>query len=219
VDGVDTLQIVVEVPWGWDEVTHENGLELTKKHGSHGAMWWREFRGVNDERFVYKGCSPYSGWLVWEGSAPKALGLERPADSGDIGRLLRTLADSYAGFGMPRFSRVDLVSDSLDPDRQLLDLAVGWRPHARSRYVEAVYQGGQTVFLHNKSRGIRIYDKHEESGSEAYRDVVRVEYQLRRRWAERLGFRSGLCGDWDERVSGVMGELTSALREGRESEV
>lgn len=96
-------------------------------------------------------------------------------------------------FDLPRpdVRRFDVTEDVHDPDRAILEAAKGWNPHSRSRYKQSEHSeiGGptQTVWQHNKTRGVRVYNKHDECGEDWAVDLTRIEYQVRGDWLERMG--------------------------------
>lgn len=188
-------------------------VEFTGKSGLSGPTYWAEYRSVDDSalRFVLKGCGRDS-WLIWEGSVPKALGL--PSCTGtevqSFVDYLRSRLWSIEFRGEPYFGRVDACVDVFDPERRLLRSARGWSPHRRTKYTEAVYQGGETVMLWNKRRAVRVYDKELESGLSEYRDKVRVEYQMRSSWVRKMGLAT-ITGIWDDLLAESVTPLVDAL--------
>jgi len=167
-----------------------------------------------------KGVPGSSVALVYEGSVPKELGVYGAA-SGDcidildtyIRGLLRDAGLRYVPRG--RVRRLDLTCDELDPDGELRHAALGWMPHERSRYVQSVHDDrtstGHTVFQHNKTRGVRVYDKYHECKEPWALDLTRIEYQVRGLWLEKYGIQLG-C-DWDDLEERVLVPLVADLKE------
>lgn len=189
--------------------------------GSTGAVQWRVWRHPElRAAIVEKGVPGSSATLVYEGSVPKELGVSGAAPGGcveildtELRRLFRESGLRYLQRGVVR--RCDLTHDEPDPERDLLKAALGWMPHPRSRYVQSVHDDrssqGHTVFQHNKTRGVRVYDKFHECGEEWARDLTRVEYQVRGAWLEKYGIALG-C-DWDRLEGRVLAPLVADLKE------
>jgi len=167
-----------------------------------------------------KGVPGSSVALVYEGSVPKELGVLGAAE-GDCVDILdsyirRLLRESGLRF-MPRgrVRRLDLTQDEFDPDGWLRSAALGWMPHERSRYVQSVHDDrtstGHTVFQHNKTRGVRVYDKYHESKEEWARGLTRIEYQVRGAWIDKYGIELG-C-DWRALEGRILRPLVADLKE------
>jgi hypothetical protein len=151
-----------------------------------GVSWWCERIHEDGTLVRVKGVGE-DAYLLWEGSVPKFLGVAGAADP-DLVRMVdrhvRRVADG--ALPLPDLRRCDVTADFRDPDRLLLSAALAWNPHARSRYVQAVYND-ETVWQHNKTRGVRVYDKFAECGEAWAAGVSRVEYQIRGDWLQRYG--------------------------------
>lgn len=191
-----------------------SGWEPDGKSGLSNQVWWSSYRHKTEGlHMTLKGCG-HDAWAVWEGSVPKATGSAICRGS-EIGDWIRYLADACshgeASRGLPYLGRVDACVDTLDPERDLLRAAVGWKPHARTKYTEAVYQGGQTVMLWNKRRAVRVYDKEIESQDPRFRDLVRLEYQLRSAWVKKTGL-AVIGRSWDDHLDGAIAPIYEALR-------
>lgn len=164
-----------------------HGWEHTKRYGSSGPVHWHEWKHSGEGlKIITKGVTSATS-MLWEGSLPKAMGIVGPADPDCVQLLDRWIRRAVPNIGNPAIRRIDLTHDVYDPEGAWRKAAVGWNPHARSRYVQAVYQDGETVWQHNKSRGVRVYDKFEESGEPWAIGQTRVEYQVRHGWPEKLG--------------------------------
>lgn len=210
--GVDTVKLVWPIG-KWEPGAYEDGWGK-RKGGTLGPVWWSRREHESGLDVTFKGCGADT-YAIWEGSVPKALCLAGPASGDDV----RVVQDAVRGLlnnvdGTPALRRVDLTHDAHDPERLLLDAALGWNPHARSRYVEATYddgKSGRTVWLHNKTRGVRVYDKERECGEPWAADVVRVEYQVRGRWLGKYGLDvldDGFTARADAVLSPLVQELT-----------
>jgi len=194
--GVDTVKLsysLQSTKKGWEWVNElGTGWRRGKNYGTMGPLWWTERVHDDGTRVVVKGIGA-DAHLLWEGSVPKYLGLMGAAQPDDvrlIDRHLRRIV--MPDLPAPYIRRLDLTVDVHDPKAELLDAARDWKPHARARYVEACYlnpaDGGRTVWQHNKTRGVRVYEKFPESGFQEWaRDLTRVEYQVRGEWCEKLG--------------------------------
>lgn len=130
--------------------------------------------------------------LMWEQSVPKYLNVKGPCPAEAV-RQVDAVIRRLNGLGAlpaPFIRRLDCTMDVPDPDGRLRQAAVGWTPHSRARYVQAIYGDPaslETVWLHNKSRGVRVYDKHAECGEDWAEGLTRVEYQVRGDWLVKLG--------------------------------
>lgn len=192
--GVDTVKLSYDLEktvWGTQAFLHQppddEGWRPGKNYGSKGPLWWTERIHADGTRVVVKGVGP-AGTLLWEQSVPKYLGLCGPAEPDDV-RLIDRHLRKLVGYSLPAPSirRCDVTHDCLDPDGLLRIAALGWNPHSRSRYTQARYAQDETVWQHNKTRGVRVYDKFAESGEEWARGITRVEYQVRGAWLEKMG--------------------------------
>lgn len=200
--------------WGgsWDDLVL-NGWKMGKRYGSSGPCSWQEWvHDETDTRIVIKGVrgEPH---MLWEGSVPKFLGIEGAAPVASIkvlDRYLRTLFDGGVQLPNPAIRRIDLTYDFKDPDGLYRQAARGWSPHARSRYIESVFNDGETVFLYNKSRGVRVYDKEKESGEDWAAGLTRLEYQMRGDWCGKNGLNR-LHGRMDEMVGRALMPLVEGL--------
>jgi len=148
--------------------------------------------------------------LLWEGSVPKFLGIQGAAPPEAAFATDRALQRLVPGLPHPSIRRCDLTHDVVDPDGAWRDAARGWNPHARSRYVEAVYNDGETVWQHNKTRGVRVYDKFAECGEDWAVGLTRVEYQVRGDWLGKLGL-DRLYEDFDLNVKRALGPVVTDL--------
>lgn len=157
----------------------------SKHYGTLGPTWWRSWSHEDKTVVTLKGCGKQT-YLIWEQSVPKFLGVLGPSEPDDVRLVDRHLRRLVPALGTPRLRRVDVTQDFVDPGGKLRIAAIGWNPHARSRYVQSVYQDNETVWQHNKTRGVRVYDKYAEDGHEWARDLTRVEYQIRGDWLEKL---------------------------------
>lgn len=137
--------------------------------------------------------------VLWEGSVPKLLDIDGPAEPDQVFEVDRLLRVMLPGLGTPTLRRVDVTADFFDPAGQLREAAIGWNPHARSRYVQGRYQDDETVWQHNKSRGVRVYDNFAEKLKDVKKrdlppcralwaaGMTRVEYQIGGDWVNRYG--------------------------------
>lgn len=189
--GIDTVKLSYPGFGRFWRSMPENGWERTGDYGTTGPVWWARYRnedGVTE--CTVKGVGDNTR-LLWEGSVPKYLGVQGPADAQClrlVDRHIRGLMDSCGTrLGIADIRRIDTTEDLHDPDGLIRRAALGWNPHARSRYVQAVYQDNETVWQHNKTRGVRVYDKHKESGEPWAAGLTRVEYQIRGDWVDRYG--------------------------------
>jgi hypothetical protein len=188
VGGIDTAKLSYKLSGRWWDYADQDGFRKTKNYGTKGMLWWSERIHDDGTRLVVKGIGT-DAYALWEASVPKYLGLISTADPADlrlVDQHIRSLA-SNARLPAPNIRRLDLTEDLFDPDGALRAAAIGWNPHARSRYVQARYQDDETVWQHNKSRGVRVYDKYQECQQEWARDLTRIEYQVRGDWCQKLG--------------------------------
>lgn len=196
---------------GGNSGTAGTGWRVHKnQYGTTGPVWWANYE--NDGTVLHFKGVGHDGWLSWEGSVPKFLGLVGPATAADVQQVASFLHHGTGGLmrtDTMRCPRVDITEDFYDPERRLIAAAVGWKPHPRTKYIQAVYQGEQTVMLRNTKRAIRVYDKELEAGP-AYKDTVRLEYQLRSDWTAKEGLRDlrHLC---DNVATRVMDPLKNGL--------
>lgn len=188
--GVDTVKLVYDVR-SYGHVLLDRGGEAWKRkeYGTVGPVWWQRREHPDGTVLTLKGCGKEC-YAIFEGSVPKYLGIVGPADPDDcrvVDRHLRRLVPV-----LPRavVRRVDVTEDVYDPTGIYREAARGWNPHPRSRYTEAVYAGGETVWQHNKCRGVRVYDKFAESGESWAEGITRIEYQIRGDWVGRYGLAS-----------------------------
>ena len=196
--GVDTVKLAYDLrplcdayDSGWGDTSAladgASGWSVGKRYGSTGPVRWQEW--INDAeglRVTVKGVRGRPT-MLWEGSLPKALGVAGVVEPETVRIWDRYLRELLPYIGQPRIRRLDLTHDVEDFDGSVRQAAVGWNPHARSRYVEAVYQSGETVWQHNKSRGVRVYDKFEESQELWAMGLTRIEYQMRGDWCGKVG--------------------------------
>lgn len=196
--GVDTVKLAYDLrplcdslDCGWGDTSALadgcSGWNMGKRYGSTGPVHWQEW--VNEDnglRVTVKGVRGRPT-MLWEGSLPKLLGVAGVVEPETVRILDRYLRGLVPGIGQPRVRRLDLTHDVLDFNGSVRRAALGWNPHARSRYVQADYQGGQTVWQHNKSRGVRVYDKYEECGESWAMGLTRIEYQMRGDWCGKVG--------------------------------
>jgi len=210
--GFDTVKVLARAE-NQGSFHHNAALRPNKIRGSKGCVWYRGYDVPDlDTSIMIKGVGGSAPFVMWEGSVPKTLGLQGVASAADV----LTWEDALRGV-LPVFEgsyrgRVDVTCDLDDPDGILRRAAIGWKPHDRSRYVEAVYQGGETVWLHNKRRGVRVYDKFAESGFDWSRGKSRLEYQVRGDWVQRLGLRDARLHLADNGRASVL-PLVSSLAE------
>lgn len=190
--GIDTVKLVAPMVEGRSRSIHLNPhlepLPRGKGTGRKGPVWWNSYRVPDlNTTVTVKGCGAASAYLLWEGSVPKILGLAGVAQASDVLAWEQSLAEVLPAFHSAHRSRVDVTADVTDPDAVVRACALGWKPHERARYVQAVYQGLETVWLHNKTRGVRLYDKYAECGQPWAEGMTRVEYQIRGDWVKRHG--------------------------------
>jgi len=219
--GIDTVKFsydvrsLVPMRYGTSDWWQRRGFSAGK-YGSVGPCMWQEFKSSCGVRVVLKGVPGRSVNLLWEGSVPKALGIVGACPPDDVRVWDRYLRSLVPKMGMPRVRRVDLTHDVVDPLGLWRSAALRWNPHARSRYVQAVYDnpanGGQTVFQYNKSRGVRVYDKFAECGESWAVGLTRVEYQMHKEWCVREGL-DVLDAGWGDRCDLVAGQVVADLRE------
>lgn len=162
------------------------GWAVGNNYGTTGPVWWTERVHADGTRVIIKGVGK-EGTLLWEQSVPKFLGICGAAHPDDVRVVDRHIRRLLPGLPVPNVRRCDVTEDIEDEDGSLRRAALGWNPHARSRYVQARYAEDETVWQHNKTRGVRVYDKFAESGEEWAYGLTRVEYQIRGAWLERLG--------------------------------
>lgn len=217
--GVDTVKLsypLQSTKQGWEWVNElGTGWSRGKNYGTMGPLWWTERVHEDGTRVVVKGIGA-DAHLLWEGSVPKFLGLIGPAEPEYVrlvDRHLRTIVMS--DLPAPWIRRCDLTEDRLDPDGLLRAAARDWKPHSRARYTESEHHdpttGGHTVWQHNKSRGVRVYDKYRESGLAPWAlDLSRVEYQVRGAWCEKLGI-DRLYMDFGRNCNAAIAPLVAEL--------
>jgi len=228
--GVDTVKL--SYPFGSGEVLDglisadrdETGNRIlrlgeftSKVHnaGSNGPVRYRSWSHPNlRASVVIKGVPGSSVAAVYEGSLPKELGLCGAAPGECVGVLDSYIRGLFRETGLrfmprPKLRRVDLTHDIHDPSGAYRAAALNWNPHARSRYVQSRYQDDETVWQHNKCRGVRVYDKFAECGEEWARGLSRIEYQIRGAWIEKYGLDVG-C-DWARKEESVLSVLVSDL--------
>lgn len=207
--GIDTLKLAYDLRavadpydsgWGDTSVLCEGllsrrglkgvsatGWKLGNRYGSTGPVRWHEWIHADEGvRVTVKGVAGRPT-MLWEGSVPKFLGVQgvaEPETARIVDRFLRSLVP---GLGQPRVRRLDVTQDLVDWDGVIRRSAKGWNPHARSRYVQADYQDGETFFLFNKSRAVRVYDKFAEDGEPWAEGLTRVEYQMHGDWCGKMG--------------------------------
>lgn len=193
--GVDTVKLSYPlddtVP-GWQWVQDlEGGWSRGRSYGTMGPLWWTERTHEDGTRVVVKGIGA-DAHLLWEGSVPKYLGICGPAHPDDV-RVIDNHLRKIGPRGLPKpwLRRVDVTHDEHDPEGLLRQAALNWNPHSRSRYTQGEYHdpstGGHTVWQHNKSRGVRVYDKFAEAAEPWAFGLTRVEYQIRADWCGKLG--------------------------------
>lgn len=186
-----------------DALSSEFGWSATGQYGSVGPVQYqryelrREVCTFDGKRWREGACKPLevvvkgvgsTRTLIWEGSVPKYLGIEGACEAECINLVDRHIRmQTTRLLPAPTIRRLDVTCDCVDLDGVLRAAALGWNPHERSRYVQARYQDDETVWQHNKSRGVRVYDKFAECGEEWARGITRVEYQVRGDWCKRLG--------------------------------
>lgn len=205
-------------------VTSSGFFSPQHDHGSRGPVRFRVWyhdrvpgAGDGPGRVVAKGVPGAGVYLLWEGSVPKAFRVCGPAQADLVGvldarlrELFRDVAGcSVVGFGAVR--RLDTTHDVHDPHGRIRTAAIGWNPHARSRYVEARYQSDETVWQHNKSRGVRVYDKFAECGEDWARELTRIEYQIGAAWCDKYGI--DVSPRLGETVDKVMRPIVEELQE------
>lgn len=196
-------------------------LPVRGKHGCLGPVWFSRYSHESlGLEVTFKGVGDKPR-MLWEGSVPKALGVLGVADAGLVSVLDEALQGSIDAspvlrglLGVPDVLRVDVTRDFHDPDRKLLAGAIGWMPHERSRYVEEQIRKPdgplETVWLHNKTRGVRVYDKEAEDGRPWSVGVVRLEYQVRGDWVDRYGLKR-VRSISDDRLGEVIDPLAAEL--------
>lgn len=161
-------------------------FEWERRHyGTLGPVWWASYRHLDGTDVTLKGCGKET-FLIWEQSVPKYLGICGPSEPDDVRQVDMHLRRLVPTLLKPTLRRVDVTADFYDPEGKLRVAAIGWKPHARARYVQAVYQENETVWLHNKTRGVRVYDNYAEKQQMWAFGQTRVEYQIRGAWAEKL---------------------------------
>lgn len=220
--GVDTVKLsyrLGEFSDGsrWGPCRPEGGWHFTGKHGTQGPVWWAEYRHEDGTVVRTKGVGT-DAVALWEGSVPKYLGVVGAADPSLVRCVDSHLRELFGARGVPApyVRRVDVTHDELDPDGRWLEAARGWNPHTRSRYRQAEHlnrtDGGRTVAQMNKSRMIRVYEKYPESGFlECYRDVTRVEYQMRGEWCVKMNV-DRLYSDFEDSCDRALLPLVDDLR-------
>jgi len=220
--GVDTVKLsypLLQTPYGakWYQDCLGRGWSATSKYGTQGPLWWCERR--HDDTGVKVRCKGVGAdaHLIFEGSIPKLLGFAgaAPADSvRDADCYVRAL--SGVELPAPSVRRLDVTQDLLDPNRRLLAAALDWNPHPRSRYTQSVHDDrssqGHTVWQHNKTRGVRVYDKFHECKEEWARDLVRIEYQIRGAWLQKYGI-DRLYQDFERNANNALDPVVQQLIE------
>lgn len=163
---------------------------FTGKFGSKGLVRWSRWRHDSGIELTMKGIPGHSTVAIFDGSVDKALGLCGSAGLDELVLLDRWIRSTvrHELVRAPSIRRLDLCADLFDPDGDLRRAAIDWQPHARARYVQNVINDGQTVWLRNQSRCIRVYAKFDECGQEWARDLTRVEYQMRGYSLNKAGF-------------------------------
>lgn len=192
--GVDTVKLSYPAQLGssgyQDLRNLRSGWNRDRHYGTVGPVWFTGFVHDDGTKVTVKGVGNEAR-ILWEQSVPKFLGICGPSEPDDVRLVDRHLRRLLPGLGLPDIRRCDVTVDVYDPRRALLSGAMGWKPHARARYWQDVvtdkYEDCNTVFLHNKTRGVRVYDKYRECEQEWARDLSRVEYQVRGAWLEKLG--------------------------------
>lgn len=194
--GVDTVKLSYDLraaspraSW-WlhhPEGAPTGGWSRGRHYGSVGPVNWWAVEHPEGIKLTVKQCGR-EAFALFEASVPKTLGVCGPSDPQHVALVDRWIRELAPGLPNPAIRRLDLTHDEYDPDGVLRRAALGWKPHARARYVQAEYQDGETVWLHNKSRGVRVYDKFEESKESWALDLTRIEYQVRGDWCGKLGF-------------------------------
>lgn len=195
------------------------------KDGRQGVCHWvRMKHDTLDSEFTIKCVHNGPAVLMWEGSVQKLLALkgEVPAECVRVADRWIRQQPELRHLPAPDIRRVDLCADVEDHHGDLREAMKGWRPHARARYVEAEYvdpsTGGHTVWLHNKSRGVRAYDKFAETGRQEWAyGLTRIEYQVRHGWIEKLGL-GRLYKDFASNCDAALAPLVQELcqRAGKE---
>lgn len=216
--GIDTVKLsypMRETQPGWEWVQDlESGWSRGRLYGTMGPLWFTERVHEDGTRVVIKGIGA-DAFLLWEGSVPKFLGIagvSEPDDVRVVDQHLRRIGPK--GLPRPTLRRVDLTEDVHDPNGTLRRAALGWKPHSRARYRQAEYHdpttGGHTVFQHNKSRGVRVYDNFADKQLEWARDTTRIEYQMRGDWLQKQGL-DRLYEDFDRNCARTMDPLVAEL--------
>jgi len=217
--GVDT--VVLSYPVYLCRSDHAKPGEdfvFTGKHGSLGPVRWSRWRHESGIDLTLKGVPGRSTHAIYDGSVAKALGIIGPASVSDLVLLDKWIRGvlRHDLVNAPTIRRLDATVDVPDPEGLLRRAAVGWTPHARARYVESVINDCQTVWLHNKTRGIRVYDKFAESGEEWSRDLTRVEYQIRGHALWKAGI-DRVASLTDDTVAREITPLVADLQQRRDS--
>lgn len=223
--GIDTVKLSFALGSGalWTDNVYPMRTSDGKRGYANGAFWSGEYAGgvkgpVRYRHWTHpelrsgltiKGVPGSSVVALWEGSVPKELGVSGVASPDLVGLLerhIRSLITRETGMRMVPLGsvrRCDITCDEYDPDGLLRLAAVGWKPHERARYVQSVHDDrtyeGHTVFQHNKTRGVRVYDNYHEKLMQAIkerrdpaeaewaRDTTRIEYQVRGDWLKKYG--------------------------------
>lgn len=185
-------------------------------NGKTGPVWWRRMDHVSDVAVTIKGCGS-DVRVLWEGSVPKFLHHEGAIQAWAVEDVDRELRGLIPRLGRPDVRRVDLTEDLFDPMGVYRAAAIGWSPHPRSRYVQGRYQDDETVWLHNKSRGVRVYDKFAECEEPWAEGITRVEYQTRGDWCKKLGL-DRLYEDFARNADRSLSELVADLEHRVKSE-
>ena len=198
----------------WRNKFARGGWAKGKRCGTAGPVWFQEWvHECHGLSVVVKG-SGRSVSLLWEGSVPKHFGIQGAAPVEAVFLLDRKLRSCFPRLGRPSIIRFDVTEDVFDPMGVVRAAAKGWMPHARSRYVESIHRqpGGadETVWQHNKTRGIRVYDKFAEDGEDWAIGLTRVEYQVRGEWLGRYGL-DRLYRDLDRNADLAIRPLVSDL--------
>lgn len=215
--GFDTVRFSYSPPFNWHFLVdyHDGWDLLPDKSGRIGPVWFQRFKHEVGIEVTVKGCGsdPY---VLWEGSVPKTLGICGPAEAEHVRYVDKCLRDILSSkLPAPMIRRCDLTHDEYDPDRKLLEAAKGWQPHPRSRYYERriadrIGDPVNSVFLANKTRGVRVYDNYAEKKEEWARDTTRVEYQVRGNWLVKYGL-DRLYEDLDRNHRAPLGDLVNEL--------
>lgn len=188
--GFDTVKVIAPVKRSGSWFLHRH-LVPNRMYGSKGPVWYRGYDVPDLETSVVVKGVGSQAYIMWEGSVPKSLGLPGVATASDVLAWEQTLVESIPELEGYYRTRVDVTEDLADEHGLLRGVAAtGWMPpHERARYVRAIYQECETIFFHNKTRGVRVYDKNAECGHPWSVGITRVEYQIRGEWVKALRLR------------------------------